>query len=452
MRRGVGVPAIACLLAGVIASPAGAARALPADRFTNTVGVNTHMMFHDTPYKDLDATLAALQWLGVRQVRDGVSAPPAPRGTWYRREQQRRFVALSRAGVRLDLIVGGPDQDGDTLDARIGLIRGIPGVSSVEGPNEWDRNGGDGWAASLPDLQRRLDAAVDADPVLQVRGVQVVGPSFGTLENAAQVGDLSDAFDLGNLHSYSGGRQPEQAEVQGAQALPDRLRLIRGLNGSRPTVITETGFHNADRSNRMPATPEDVAAIYTLRTVLENARLGVRRTYLYELFDSYRDPIDVNAEAQFGLFDHDRQPKPAASALRALLRATRDGGSSPAGRTLPVKAKGADDLRVLVLAKSRGRFAVAIWRAVPLYDPDLRQELEVAEQQVTVALGRRFGTVRARRPAELDDPQERWADTDTVQLGVGGAPVVLELTPGPGGSGLPAAAGKTEIRVKLPFL
>lgn len=436
--------AVATGMPGVSAGQA--ATVMPADRFTNSVGVNTHVMFHNTPYKDLDATIAALRWLGVRQVRDGVSAPAPPRGTWYRRDQQQRYLALGRAGVRLNLITGGPDHDGDTLSGRLALLRGLPAVTHVEGPNEWDREGGGDWAATLPGLQRRLHAAVKADRVLQARGVEVVGPSFGTLENAQQVGDLSGAMDIGNLHTYSGGRQPERAEAEGAQALPERLRLVRGLNGTRPLVITEVGFHNADRQpGRMPPTPPDVAALYTVRTVLEHARLGIRRTYLYELFDSYRDPLRVNAEAHFGLFTHDREPKPAATALRSLMRITRDRGASPSGRRLAVRATGAEDLRTLVLAKSRGRFAVAVWRATPVWDPELRQPLEVARAPVEVRLPRRFGDIRARRIAEADDPLERWRDRDSVTVGVGAAPVVIELS-GRGG------ARPSSVHVPLPFL
>jgi hypothetical protein len=220
------------------------------------------------------------------------------------------------------------------------------------------------------------------------------------------------------------------------------------VSGGRPIVVTETGFHNADRQpGRMPPVSEDVAAVYTLRTVLEHARLGVRRTYLYELFDSFADPLQINAEANFGLFTHDREPKPAATALRALLRRTRDGGRSPAGASLAVRLSGGgDQLRSLLMAKSRGRFSLAIWRAAGVWDPGERREVAVAEESVTVALPRRFGSVRVRRPAGSDDAAEVWSDVDRIDVRVGGAPVIVELVPG-------RSAGNPSVpRVPLPFL
>lgn len=439
--------AVAASLAG--ASPAFAERAMPADAFTRTVGVNTHVMFHNTPYKDLGATIEALQWLGVRHVRDGVEAPAPPRGTWYRGEQVRRYNAMARAGMRLTLIAGGPDREGDTLAARLGVVRRLSGVVAVEAPNEWDLNGGSDWATTLPRHQRDLYAGVKADAVLRRRGVRVYGPSFGRLENAAAVGDLSDAMDVGNLHAYSGGRMPEDAEPGRApgEGLPERLRLARELSGSKPMVLTEVGFHNADRQpGRMPPSPEEVAAIYTVRMVLEHARLGIARTYIYELYDAFRDPLKVTAESNFGLFTHGGDPKPAATALRRLLRLTRDTKRSPRNAQLDVRVEGGgDQLRTLLIARSGGRYALALWRAKPIWDPDRKQDIPVAEETARVTLPTSFATVRARRPAELDDPAERWSDTSTIGVGVGAAPVVLELTPGKGG------AGRPPMRLPRPF-
>lgn len=449
MRWGAGLIAGMALAATLwAAAPAGAARAMPAGDFAATVGVNTHMMFHDTPYADLQATIDALRWLGIRHVRDGLSAPAPPRGTWYREDQERRYRALGRAGIRLDLMAGGPDEDGDTLAARLAIARRLPSLLALEGPNEWDINGGGDWAAELPALQRRLYDAVQADPVLQARGVKVYGPSFGRLENAAVAGDLSEFADVANLHAYTPARMPEQAEEARppGEAIAERLRLARATGGSGPIVITETGYHNAYRQpGRMPPVTTDVAAIYTLRTVLEHARIGVRRTYLYELFDSHSDPLQISAEANFGLFTHEKAPKPAAFALRRLLRDVRS-SKAPRRASLDLRLDGPEDLRSLLVARSAGRFALVLWRAAPIYDPELKQPVEVAPETVRVGLPSVFAKVRARRPAAENATTETWDDATGVDVAVDGAPVVLQLTPAKDG------AKPRAVQVPLPFL
>ncbi|MBJ7329120.1 MAG: hypothetical protein JHC95_04425 [Solirubrobacteraceae bacterium] len=432
MRRGGCVLVAAWIAAGLTVGSASAAPLVrPADRFADTVGVNTHVMHHDTAYKDLDRTIQALQWLGVRHVRDGISAPAPPRGAWYRADQRRRFAALGKAGIRLNLITGGADVDGDTQRERLRLVRQLPWVTAVEGPNEWDINGGDDWAQTLPALQRSLYADTHDDPVLELRGVRVVGPSFGRLENGAVVGDLSDAMDVANLHAYTGGRQPEEAEAPGLLDLGESVRGARTVGARKPLMMTETGYHSAfGQPGRMPPTPDNVTAAYLTRMLLEHARVGLARTYLYELFDAFKDPLNISAEAHFGLFTLDYQPKPAASAIRSMLRIVRDARRSPTAAKLPVKLSGGDDsLRSLVLAKSRGNYVLALWRAVPLWDPSLRQEIPVPDEVIGVDLPRRFGTVRLRRPTGMDDPLEIWSDTDHIEVPVGGAPVLVQISP-----------------------
>lgn len=434
MRRGVGTLAAAVIGAALSAGTAGAATtAMPADGFADTVGVNVHVMYLDTAYQDHARTIGALRWLGVRHVRDQVRRPVPSNTAWWRAEQRKRFAALHRAGMRMTLIAGGPaDSSQGSLSDRLGVIRGLRGVVAVEGPNEWDLNGGDRWAQDLPAMQRALYAATKRDRVLRGRRVQVVGPSLGREGNYAVLGDLSAAMDLGNVHAYTGGRQPEEQELPGAFVLADGgLDVVRQTTGRRPLLVTETGYHDAfAQFGRQPPTGQGPAATYMVRTLLQHAALGVRRTFVYELLDQHADPAGLNQEANFGLFDHEFAPKPAATAVRNLLRLLRDRGDSPNGARLDVTLRGGDDtLRSLVLAKSGGAFAVALWRAVPVWDPWARTDLLVAPQTVTVELPRSFAVARAYRPVDGVTPVHVVTNTDRLDVPVGGGPVIVELSP-----------------------
>jgi hypothetical protein len=41
--------------------------------------------------------------------------------------------------------------------------------------------------------------------------------------------------------------------------------------------------------------------VYTLPTLLEHYKAGIRRTFLYELIDYWPDPGEADAEKHFGL-------------------------------------------------------------------------------------------------------------------------------------------------------
>ena len=52
--------------------------------------------------------------------------------------------------------------------------------------------------------------------------------------------------------------------------------------------------------------------------LLDNYALGVTRTFLYELFDEYADPVGINFEDHFGLFTSAGAAKSLATALHSM--------------------------------------------------------------------------------------------------------------------------------------
>lgn len=430
MRRALGIAAGVVALAGG-AAPARAtttssvATAVPADRVADAIGVTTHVMYGDSAYADLGRTIAALRWLGVRHVRDGIRAPDDP--AWAP-AQRRRLSALAKAGMRLNLVATRADDRLGTPQDLVALLAGQPGLVSIEGANEWDLRGGGGWVDALRNHQRTLYAAVRADP--RLAGIPILAPSLGRPKRHALLGDLSDVADYANIHPYTGGGRPEAVEETGASGLDLWEDGAATVAPGKPVISTESGYHNARRDpSGQPRVSEEVAAVYILRTLLEHIRRGYARTYIYELVDAYRDRFGIRADANFGLFAHDFEPKPAAHAVRNLLGLLDDPAGSPTGARLGVQVRGPEDLRSLVLARSGGRYLVVLWRTASIWDRQAGEPRAVADEPVTVDVDRAFAAARVSQPATVADVVATRLDVRTTDLQLAGEPVVIEYAP-----------------------
>ena len=406
--------AVAATAAALLLAPAPvrADTARPAAAFTDSVGVNVHLTYLDTPYGNFDLVRQRLRELGVRHVRDGL--------TW----QGYLLAALGSDGVKADLIMGDPDGRSGPLADHLTTVRTqLAGmVDGLETANEWDSSSG--WRASWPDELRSftttLRNAVDADPVLH--GLPVVGPSLVGGDSRDRLGDMSAVIDDGNLHNYAGGNLPEAA-------IDADLALAAKVSGVKPVLATEAGYHDAlSAAWGQPPVPEDVAAPYLLRMFLENFRRGIVRTYGYELVDEWPGQALTNPEGSFGLLRADFSRKPAFTALRNLLAILHDDGPAPATADVPVNVSGAPaDVHRLALRKSDGRLAVVLWRAASLWDTSARVRLTVPPAMLRVSLG--TGTVRRFDPAQAATGTIVDQSAGAVDVAVGASPVVLELTP-----------------------
>ncbi len=424
LMRSTRIALVALLVIALAAPRAAAEPARGADAFVESVGVNTHLI-DDTAYRDFDAVRAALRELGVRHIRDGIC------GTcpW----QWNRYRALAADGVDLLAIAGSPADDGPRRAGNVAALGALAGsVWGVEGANEWDLFSGRApdWATQDRAYQRWLWSAVRATP--ELRWKPVVGPSlvfsWETPSSWAILGDLTDALDYGNSHDYAGGQPPELVSARG-------LALARMVSGGRPVVVTEGGYHNAvAQANRdHPAVPEDVAAAYLPRLLLENFRLGFARTYVYELVNPVGGDEATNMQHSFGLLRADFSRKPAFVAVRNLLGALSDPGGPSAAAEVPVSVSAPEDVRRVVLRKADGRVDVVLWRAVSRWDRDAGAPLEVADVPVDVAFAA-GAAARVVRPVESAASAAVDAPGGVARVAVGGAPVIVEWTP-------PTAAG-----------
>ncbi len=395
-----------------------------AAAFRDSVGVSTHIVYYSTAYGNWESLVARLEELGVRHLRDGTYANPAPQ---WRKFNERYYEAVEYAadrGFRFNFGLGEPGYEAGTLDQLIAVVAGRlrHAAEAVEGPNEFDHFvGGRRWPQRLAAYSRELYRKVKAHPSLQ--GLPVVGPSLVGADAPARVGDQSPWLDRGNIHPYAGGASPNPAWLAAER------RRMAALSGRKPLWATEAGYHNAvNARDAHPPVSERAGAIYTLRTVLEHFKAGIDRTYLYEAVDFWPDKRRRKASWNFGLLRNDMSRKPAFNALRNLLSLTDDARAPRRLRPLRVRiSTEARDVRKLVLQKADGTYLVVLWRLASVWDRDRRVPQGVGARSVAVAIP---GARTVKRADPLASTRLRPVDRrgDEVRLRLTGAPVVLQVT------------------------
>ena len=251
----------------------------------------------------------------------------------------------------------------------------------------------------------------------------MIGPAFGTMGGASQVGDQRAYLDVGNIHPYTYGLSPDPRHV--------RAEIARGsaVSGRKPVWATEAGFHNAIRgpADQQPGVSEQAAAVYLTRTFLQHFESGVRRTYAYELLDEQPDRGGRDPEQHFGLLRRDFSPKPAFTALKNLLTLVGPARGQARLRPLRLAVNGPADLHHLVLRKADGTYLVALWRTASAWDIKRKRPLRVAPRRVSVALpgATRVAAADPVRSARLIKAPLRHG---RVAVRLAGRPLLLEVT------------------------
>jgi hypothetical protein len=400
------------------AAPAVLPRAAAA--FQNSVGVTTHIVYYDTAYGDWPRIVNALGELGVKHIRDGVYANPAPQ--WHD-WNERYYAAVGLAtshGIKFDFGMGQPNFGAGTIGQLVAVVRDrLRGaVDALEEPNELDLfSGVRNWPGPLAIYDRQLYRKVKADPSL--RSLPVVGPSFAEADSPARLGNQQQWLDVGNIHPYTGGQSPGPFHTE------SELTRARITAGRKPVWATEAGFNNAlheTDAGAQPAVSETAAAVYDLRTLLEHFKSGVARTYLYELIDEKPDPGLADSQQHYGLLRNDFSPKPAFTAIRNLLSLVGHGAPRAGLRPLRLNVTGdAGQIRRLVLQKADGTYVIALWRLTSAWSVTHRRAIGVRPASVTVHLP-------ARSSAGIADPRVN-ASARRLRLHAGRARVWVGTDP-----------------------
>jgi hypothetical protein len=363
-------------------------QARQADRFVDSMGVNVHLEYSNTPYKNYAAINEKLSALGMRHVRDEINDT-----------KNKAFVAelqqLGNLGITLcGLIEGGNDYPpaGQALQSSlvVPMIQNLlPTIDAVEGPNEPDDGGFVYGPNFTPYPQGAIDESEDlwnivkesSDP--RVSALPVLVMSEGNAPDYAQLAAITpppiDYATYGNMHAYQGGL------VGGYQLAEYYMPYSRLLTANDPLWTTEMGYHNNTHylsDNEQQGVSQRASAIYLPIAFLSGIHAGVLRTFSYELIDeapdpplasctTNDDPMRCTGEGYYGLLNHDGTPKPAYTALKNLIAILREPGRldfQPG--SLAINFAGAPStMRYTLLEKSNGDFYLAIWNDVPVYKP-----------------------------------------------------------------------------------
>jgi len=390
--------------------------AQPARAFGDSVGVNLHIGWSDTPaYANFDAVLMRMRELGVRYYREGLCPTCVE---WISRMQR-----LGAAGIKANVITTDLNLGSARMQENLQVIRNQLGdaVVSVEPPNEPDQQGDPNWIAKIRDLQRQLWYTVKGDPALA--RLTVLGPALAQPGSPAALGSLSEFVDRGNSHPYPGGGTP-------LHNIDEVRALANVTSGGKQIVATEAGYHSdvGSTSGHYGTSPRAIG-IYTPRLALEAYRQGFERTYIYQFAEAW--PGLPGFENAFGLLNADLSPKPGFLALRNLLRVV-DADSAPVAAPGGLQLSldwGPLDLRHLLLRSADGSYALVLWREVSVWDRVAQQELQPAPQSLQVVLGQPIALAQRFEPVESDAEVQRWTNPGQVPVAVGGSPVVLRLVP-----------------------
>ena len=377
-------------------------QAKQADSLVDSIGVNVHLNYRDTSYRNYDGIIRPrLLELGVRHVRDGLPA------TTY---QYDHLNDLASVGIKANVIIGDPDNRWGSLpltqqlDALRTRVRSA--VESVEGPNEYNSNAPDKtvWIGKLRTYQQQLYSGIKGNST--TASLRVVCPSLTTREAYEDLGDLSAYCNNGNMHNYYGGFNPGTSGWGSCKygscygSLEHGAAMAQLNAGAKPVFSTETGWHDAVPSDTTHAgTPRVIVGRDMPRLYLLQYLKGVPRSYPYELIDQWDAPGD--AERSFGLLRYDGTPKPSFNAVKAMISLLEDPGASFSPGRLDFSVGGnTTEVKTALFQKRDGTFYLAVWLEVPGNTVATSTMSNVTPRPLSISLPSRYSSVRVHT---LDD-------------------------------------------------
>jgi hypothetical protein len=355
-------------------------QAASAAAFIDSIGVQTHINYVDTPYANWQQVLDEIVRLGVHHIRDALPMTP----TFVSNHRQ-----LAAAGIRCTC--GFAMDKKLTAEDIVQAARTASDVDALEAPNECDAgtNCGGGGKTGIERVTSFLPVLASAGHELQV---PVIGPSFTTREAYAASGTIAQWITFNNLHVYFGGRNPGTEGWGAGDAQGHRYGSFdwwldqSNLNASGiPSQITETGYEAFDNPSRPGTIPVGVESAYIPRTLLLAWNHGIRRTFIYELLDEFPDN-------RYGLLRHDMTEKPAFTALRNLISILNDSSRSTTLGRVKLSIESTDpSLSHTLLQKADGTYDLILWLERSSYSSDTETVSPVPSEPVRLQLEPKFG-------------------------------------------------------------
>jgi hypothetical protein len=359
----------------------------------NTIGVNTHLEMQGFGYQNLTTTAAAINYLGINNLRDSANttADLGSTGIWQK--------IANATGAKFDvyLVRGSTSADIRGLSyAKTLAGQGI--VNLIEGVDEADLAGSYGnslsWAANY---QKTVYATAHS------LGIKVVNMSFGAgwtwlnnwEGNYASQGNLSAYADYANAHTYPSAGQTVESQVIRLNS------LAKMAASSRPVITTEIGWNGSQYS-------QAAAAKYTLDAVFDGVKNGDVKTYFYSLFD--------DKSGTYGLMNADGSAKPAGKALHNLSVIMADTGAARHDSlTYGLTGTTSNDHSIL-MEKSNGTFQLAVWDEVS------------PAHSVTLSLASAASSIKVYDPLSSSTAIQTYTGKSSISFTVPDHPVIVEIS------------------------
>ena len=400
--------------------------AASASTFIGTIGVNG----------EADATTASeLLYLGVDHLRaDATSAA--------------RLLAAGADGAKIDVIVPWYMRaitSTDLSDLLTGFNPAASVIEAIEGPNEVNNDpdsfGGLTGAAGVEAEQKKIYALVKSDATLNNADKNTAVYDFTVLQGTAAnaYGGMSAYADYNNVHAYGGAGIPPWWILPG-------VTKNSTIAGAKAEIVTETGATTiAGPGGVDPATQ----ARYDLDALLDDFKLGVSRTYLYDIQDWVTGSSVDNFSAYYGLYNTNGTIKLAGTALHNFTAILSQGNSTnPSSSTAQALSYGISGLpyygKVQLLSKSGGVFDFALWNETADWNVTKRSEVVIPTDTVMITLASTFKTISIYDPLLSANPIKTVKNASSITFSISSDPLIVEVTPEPPTITLSALGTKQE--------
>lgn len=396
--------------------------------------MNTHIQ-QGWQYGDNAKVFEKLAALGITHVRDGMAG---------------HVENAAAHGLKFMFNIGGGTDLTQLAGSLNAWLAKYPGsIFAIEGPNEtnnWPvtyqgKTGVEGAQA----FQRDLYRIIKDNPA--TKDIPVVGQtSWPVYQNDS---------DVGNIHAYSRSGNFLSGDISAA------LKDEQAANPGKRIWMTEAGYHTRLGQNYHEGLSEQAQAKAVLALFLSAFRLGIERTFLYQLCDQYTDPN--NQESFFGLVDTTWREKPAFGALKNMLAVLRDGadGAFTPGLLDYALAGLPATAYHMLFRNGRGEFVLIVWNEPDIWDEDKDAEIPYTPVPVTLTLG---STGNVQR---FDPIAGTSADTinglSSMTFVLGASPLIFRIglvavapapvptpTPTPAPAPTPPAPAPTPVPVPVP--
>jgi hypothetical protein len=426
-------PAVAALM---FAGPAGATTTVTASSigsFTNTIGVQTHLGgVASSPYGNVTTVQSALAYVGVKHVRDGIGSSAALSA------MQTLHNAL---GVTFNALISTSVAYGESCPPKgwtyanvlSSILANVSLFESVEGANEAD--------TFLPCWNNVSSLAAGVTEQAQLWSTFQSSQRMATLPvNSLTVANPVSLPKIGNISAYvnqvSSHVYPQWFGTAGQSAYYASQELTalnnQALAPGKPNVVTEGGWWTAPAaaSYGIPAgVPQIIQAKLELSFLFDNYALGVKRTFLYELFDEDADPSGTNFEDHFGLFTSAGAPKLFATALHNTQAILADSGTLSSLSSLSYTLTGMPTTgHSLVFERSDGTFIVALWNDAAMWNNNNYVPITVSPSTIKLMLSVVSHSMNVYDPL-VGTSAVTTGNSGSIQFSLSDHPVLVFISP-----------------------